>query len=86
MGTATMKVTGGSAPVTITCSINGAAEQTETNVTLPWEKQYPVYDKVETWVTADGGAEVLGCTITMGGNVAAYMNEVHPTCSFAYYG
>jgi hypothetical protein len=31
-----MKVSGGSAPVTIRYRINGGPEQTETNVLLPW--------------------------------------------------
>jgi hypothetical protein len=36
VGTAVMKVSGGSAPVTIRYRINGGPEQTETNVLLPW--------------------------------------------------
>lgn len=86
VGTATLNVTGGSTPVTVTYSINGGPEQTERNVDLPWEKQYPVYDKVETSVTADGGNEELTCTITMDGKLASFKAEARPTCSFAYYG
>lgn len=86
VGIATMKVIGGDTPVTITYRINGGAEQTETGVNLPWEMQYPVYDEVQTSVTADAGDQALTCTITMAGKLASYKTEVHPTCSFAYYG
>lgn len=73
-------------PVTITYRINGEPEQTETNVFLPWEKQYPVYEEVPTSVTADAGDEELTCTITMDGKLASFTTEARPTCSFAYYG
>src|SRR5690242_6236988 len=55
VGTAVMKVSGGSAPVTIRYRINGGPEQTEFNVPLPWEKQYPVYNELESQVSADAG-------------------------------
>ncbi|MFD3591098.1 hypothetical protein ACFWU5_00080 [Nocardia sp. NPDC058640] len=83
VGTATVTVTGGTGPVTIRYSINGAAEQTATDVTLPWTKDYPVYDKVPTTVTAQGAS---GCTITMNGMLLSVKNEPNPTCNFAYYG
>ncbi|MGN7778837.1 hypothetical protein ACTJJE_04870 [Mycolicibacterium sp. 22603] len=85
IGTATMQVRGGTAPVTITYQINGEPEQTETNVTLPWEKQYPVYDKVQSSVRADGGDTELICAIIMDGNLVSFVTEPRPTCSFAYY-
>lgn len=82
-----MKVMGApDTPVTITYRINGEPEQTEPNVMLPWERQYPVYDEVQTSVTADAGDEELTCTITMGDKLASFKTEAHPTCSFAYYG
>lgn len=83
VGTATMQVTGGAGPVTIRYSINGAAEQTETNVALPWAKDYPVYDQVQSTVSAQGAS---GCTITMKGMLVSMKSEVDPTCTFAYYG
>lgn len=87
VGTATMQVIGGGAgPVTISYRINGGAEQTESNVVLPWEKQFPVYDEVESSVTAEAGPQALTCTITMNGMLASFKTEPHPTCSFAYYG
>ncbi|MBS9535495.1 hypothetical protein KIH27_18070 [Mycobacterium sp. M1] len=76
-----MKVLG-SGKATVHYRINGGAEQTEV-VTLPWSKQYQVYDEVETSVTADGAT---GCSIIMGEMLAAYQDEPNPTCSFAYYG
>lgn len=85
IGTATMQVRGGTAPVTITYQINGEPEQTETNVTLPWEKQYPVYDKVQSSVRADGGDTELICAIIMDGNLVSFVTEPRPSCSFAYY-
>jgi hypothetical protein len=82
-----MKVSGGSAPVTIRYRINGGAEQTETNVPLPWEKQYPVYNEVESQVTADGGDTALTCTIIMNGDkLVSLKSEPRPTCNFAYWG
>ncbi|MGB3331592.1 MAG: hypothetical protein WBA79_02160 [Mycobacterium sp.] len=87
VGTATMKVLGAAdVPVSITYRINGGPQQTESNVSLPWEKSYPVYDEVETSVTADAGDAALSCTITMDGMLAAFKTEARPTCSFAYYG
>ncbi|MFD3706109.1 hypothetical protein ACFWUP_23470 [Nocardia sp. NPDC058658] len=83
IGTATMQVTGGAGPVTIRYSINGAPEQTETDVTLPWSKDYPVYDQVQSSVSAKGAS---ACTITMKGMLVAMKNEADPTCTFAYYG
>jgi hypothetical protein len=84
--TAAMKISGGAGPVTIRYQVNGAPEQTETNVTLPWEKQYPVYDEIPSSVTADGGDTELICTIIMDGNLVSFKTEPRPTCSFAYYG
>ncbi|PQM50181.1 hypothetical protein C5U48_21730 [Mycolicibacter virginiensis] len=82
-----MKVLGSAdGPVSISYRINGGPQQTESNVTLPWEKNYPVYDEVETSVTADAGDATLSCTITMDGMLAAFKTEARPTCSFAYYG
>ncbi|GBE66749.1 hypothetical protein MFM001_32110 [Mycobacterium sp. MFM001] len=87
VGTAVMKVSGGSAPVTIRYRINAGPEQTETNVALPWEKQYTVYNEVESEVTADGGDTDLTCSIIMDGDkLASFKSEPRPTCSFAYYG
>ncbi len=87
VGTAVMKVIGGSAPVTIRYRINGGAEQTETNVTLPWEKQYSVYDELKSEVAADGGSAALTCTITMDGDkLVSFKTEVKPVCSFSYWG
>jgi hypothetical protein len=86
VGTATMKVVGGATPVTIRYRINDGAEQTETNVMLPWEKEYPVYDKIESSVTAEGGDGELSCSIIMADNLVAFVTESNPTCSFAYWG
>lgn len=87
VGTAVMKVLGGSAPVTIRYRINGGAEQTESNVTLPWEKQYSVYEEVESEVAADGGSATLTCTITMDGDkLVSFKTEVNPVCNFSYWG
>jgi hypothetical protein len=87
VGTATMKVSGGSAPVTIRYRINGGLEQTETNVSLPWEKQYSVYNELESQVTADGGDVALTCTIIMGGDkLVSLKSEPRPVCNFAYWG
>jgi hypothetical protein len=85
IGMATMQVVG-SGPATVRYQINGGPEQTEVNVTLPWQKQYPVYDEVQSTFTADGGDQSLVCTITMDGNLVALKSEPRPTCSFAYYG
>jgi hypothetical protein len=87
VGTAVMKVSGGSAPVTIRYRINGGPEQTETSVPLPWEKQYPVYNELESQVTADGGDTALSCTIMMNGDkLVSFKSEPRPTCNFAYWG
>jgi hypothetical protein len=75
-----MQVRGAASPVTIKYQINGGPEQTETDVTLPWEKQYPVYNEIESSVTADGGG-----TIIMDGKLLALKSEPRPTCSFAYF-
>jgi hypothetical protein len=85
VGTATMQVSGGAGPVTIKYQINGGPEQTETNVTLPWEKQYPVYNEIESSVTADAGDTELSCNIIMDGKLVALKSEPRPTCSFAYF-
>ena len=71
--------------MTIRYQINGAPEQTETNVTLPWSKQYPVFKEIDTSVSADGGDAELICTIIMDGKLAAFVTQPRPTCSFAYY-
>lgn len=87
VGTAVMKVTGGTAPVTIRYRINGGPEQTEAGVTLPWEKQYPVFNEVESEVAADGGDTVLTCTIMMDGDMlVSFKTEPRPVCNFAYWG
>jgi hypothetical protein len=86
VGTATMQVRGGVGPVTVRYEINGAPEQTETNVALPWEKQYPVYNEVESKVTADGGDAPLTCSIIMDGKLVTFKSEPRPTCSFGYWG
>lgn len=87
VGTAVMKVSGGGAPVTIRYRINGGPEQTETNVPLPWEKQYSVYNEVESQVSADGGDAPLTCTIIMDGDkLVSLKSEPRPTCTFAYWG
>jgi hypothetical protein len=85
IGTATMQVSGGTGPVTIRYQINGGAEQTEANATLPWQKQYPVYNEISSSVTADGGDTGLVCSIIMDGKLAAFQSQSRPTCSFAYY-
>lgn len=82
-----MKISGGSAPVQIRYRINGGPEQTETNVTLPWEKRYPVYNELQSQVSADGGDAALTCSITMNGDkLVSFKTEPRPTCSFAYWG
>lgn len=87
VATAMMKVSGGSAPVTIRYRINAGPEQTEASVPLPWEKQYPVYNELESQVTADGGDAALTCTIIMNGDkLVSFKSEPRPTCNFAYWG
>jgi hypothetical protein len=85
IGTATMMVSG-AGQATIRYQINGGAEQTESNVALPWEKQYPVYNEIQSSVTADAGDAELLCSIIMDGKLAAFESQPRPTCSFAYYG
>ncbi|WP_033247353.1 hypothetical protein [Nocardia carnea] len=83
VGTARMEVRGGTGPATIRYSINGAAEQVETAVMLPWTKEYPVYDRVSSYVSAEGASM---CTIIMDGNkYVAFQNEPDPTCDFAHW-
>jgi hypothetical protein len=77
---------GGSGQATIRYQINGAAEQTESNVALPWELEYPVYSEVQSSVSADTGDAELTCSIIMDGQLAAFKTEPRPTCSFAHYG
>lgn len=85
IGTATMKVTG-PGPATIRYQINGGPQQTESNVVLPWEKQYPVYKEIQTSVSADAGDAELICTIIMNGNLlVSFVTQPRPTCSFADY-
>lgn len=87
VGTAVLAVRGGDARVTIRYRINEGPEQTETNVVLPWEKHYDVYEKLETEVSADGGDAELICTITFDGDqLVSFVTEPRPTCSFAYWG
>ena len=86
VGTATMKVVGGPTPVTIRYRINGGPEtRTESAVTLPWSKDYPVYNEVSSSVSVTGGTEV-DCAIMMGSSLVSYKTEPNPTCEFAYYG
>jgi hypothetical protein len=76
----------GAGPVTIRYQINGGPEQTEMNVTLPWQKSYPVYNEIQSSVSADGGDAELICTIILDGDkLVAFQTEARPTCSFAYY-
>lgn len=87
VGTAVMAVRGGDASVTLRYRINDGPEQTETNVSLPWEKEYPVYEKLESEVSADGGDAELICTIIFNGDqLVTFVTEPRPTCSFAYWG
>jgi hypothetical protein len=85
VGTATMQVSGAAGPVTIKYQINGGPVQTETDVTLPWEKQHPVYNEIESSVSADAGDTELSCNIIMDGKLVALKSEPRPTCSFAYF-
>ncbi len=87
VGTAVLSVRGGGAPVTIRYRINGGPEQTETNVVLPWEKQYDVYWELGSEVSADGGDAELICTIIFDGDqLVSFKSEPRPTCTFAYWG
>jgi hypothetical protein len=74
IGNATMKVSG-AGQATIRYQINGGVEQTESNVALPWEKQYPVYNEIQSSVTADAGDAELICSIIMDGKLAAFQTE-----------
>lgn len=86
VGQAVMRVDG-SGPATIRYQINGGPQQTETGVTLPWEKSYPVFDQVESTVSADAGDTSLICTITMDGDkLVSFVSQPRPVCSFAYWG
>jgi hypothetical protein len=80
-----MRVAGAVGPVTIRYQINGGPEQTEIGVTLPWQKDYPVYDEISTSVTADAGDTPMDCTITMNDELVSLKTEPRPTCSFAYF-
>ena len=85
VGDAVMRVVG-DGRATIRWRINGGDEQVETNVALPWEKQYPVYERVSSEVTADAGDTVLGCFIIFRGDMlVAYRNDPQPRCEFAYW-
>ncbi|CAJ1587225.1 hypothetical protein [[Mycobacterium] wendilense] len=87
VGTAVLAVRGSGAPVTIRYRINGGPEQTETNVVLPWEKQYDVYWELDSEVSADGGDAELICTIIFNGDqLVSFVSEPRPTCTFAYWG
>ncbi len=87
VGTAVMAVRGGDASVTIRYRINDGPEHTETDVSLPWEKEYPVYEKLDSEITADGGDTELICTIIFNGDqLVSFVTEPRPTCSFAYWG
>ncbi|WP_431236055.1 hypothetical protein ACQ856_30210 (plasmid) [Mycolicibacterium psychrotolerans] len=88
VGTATMQILGtGAGPVTIRYQINDGPEQVEPNVTLPWSKDYPVYDKLTSSITAEGaGDSVLTCSIIMDGKLLAFRSEPNAKCTFAYWG
>lgn len=88
VGTATMQMLGtGVGPVTIRYQISGGPEQVEHNVTLPWSKDYPVYNELSSSVTAEGaGQNVLTCSIIMDGKLLAFKSEPNASCSFAYWG
>lgn len=84
VGTATMEVRGGTGPVTIRYSINGGAEQAETAETLPWTKDYPVYDRLTSYVIVEGTPV---CAIIMDGTKLVDLGtDDNATCSFAYWG
>lgn len=88
VGQAVMKVVGTSnGPVTIHYQINGGPEQTETDVTLPWQKSYPVFAELESKVGADAAGTSLVCTITMDGDkLVSFQSRPQPVCNFAYWG
>ncbi|MFI5717492.1 hypothetical protein [Nocardia sp. NPDC051750] len=84
VGTATLEVRGGTVPVTIRYSINGAAEQVETVDTLPWTKEYPVYEQVTSYVSVKGTSI---CAIVMDDHrLVDIGTDDNATCSFAYWG
>lgn len=82
-----MRVLGsGASPVTIHYQINGGPEQTESDVTLPWSRDYTVYEEVPSSVTAIGGDDVLTCSIIFSGDkLVSFASEPNPTCNFAYW-
>ena len=84
VGTAVMRVTGSAAPVTIRYRINGGPEQVETVQALPWERSFEARDQVSSSVTADGGDEILTCTIMMGSMLVGFKVDPRPTCTFYY--
>lgn len=88
IGQAIMKIVGSAAgPVTVHYQINGGPEQVEANVTLPWEKPYPVYNELESKVSVEGTDASLTCTITMDGDkLVSFQSQPHPACNFAYWG
>ncbi|WP_168700788.1 hypothetical protein [Gordonia paraffinivorans] len=83
VGTATMEVQGSGTAV-IRYRINGGPEEVESNAALPWKKEYPVYPKIESTVSAEGpGAD--GCTITLSGLMVSFKAEANPTCGYSHY-
>ena len=86
VGTAVMRVEG-SGTADIRYRINSGPEQTDNDVTLPWEKQFPVYEELENEVIADAGETILTCTIIMDGELLlAFKTEPRPNCDFMYFG
>ncbi|MFT3714469.1 MAG: hypothetical protein QM774_00580 [Gordonia sp. (in: high G+C Gram-positive bacteria)] len=76
----------GTGTATIHYTVNGGDEQTEENVTLPWEKEYGAVDELTSTVKGDG-AGVTGCSITFGGDkLVAMENDPAKECTFAYFG
>ena len=85
VGTAVMKVDGGGT-VTLRYTINGGPEQTEINVTLPWEKTYDAHNQISSSVSVDSGGREVMCTITFNRNMlVSHVTKPDPTCTFAYY-
>lgn len=77
----------GVGPVTIRYQINGGPEQVESNATLPWSRDYPVYDELSSSITAEGaGQDALTCSIIMDGKLLSFRSEPKASCSFAYWG
>jgi len=86
VGQAVMKVVG-SGTATIRYQINGGPQQIETGVVLPWDKSYPVFDKVDSKVSADAGDVSLICTIIFNGDkLVSFVSQPRPVCNFAYWG